>query len=447
MSPGRLLLALLAAVCPVAADYGSRALERANAGAPNSEVLTLFRAAIFLDESTSPQSWSNLGVALLHQAGASQGAVAEGHGLWSLIVLELTLRMDPLRLAGASMVEQNIGLLREKCPSVGPIIDRESRRAFWRGNLLLTSPTYGEKGLALAQEGRESESIPFLWVDLLESEKESAAPWLNLAVAMNKARGRAVSQKARFAELSAVALAAFDRAIELYRADGTPLGPDGLPPPIRDNQGVIDHLRQVAAEDPERAKHAARARGIIANRSNWPELKTDRWRLRRSLTKPAAASLGGLERVYRVAGLFSDGLMFARVHSWRSPQLKSSALTLLRSAAEESGLMPALEAAAALEDAEAEARGRARASSRAPPPGSPAGSTEAVRAALQGLADSRLVDPMLTLSLGFVCLAVAADAEAALDAPRAQAVRREALGAFRLSLEVCPPPPVGRDGG
>ena len=189
-------IALLAAILGVSSaaaptEYGQHALNRANEGAPNSELVKLFRAAVFLDETTSPQSWQNYGVALLHQSGATKGDESRRHGLWSLVVLELTKRMDPLGLVGSGMADANIGLLREKCPGVGPIIDFEKRPAFWRGNQLVSAPTYGEIGLEMAQSNREAESIPFYWVDLIDQDKEAAATWLNLAVTMNKARGRA----------------------------------------------------------------------------------------------------------------------------------------------------------------------------------------------------------------------------------------------------------------
>ena len=184
----------------VSGTYSDRALKRANERAPNQELINLFRAAIFLDEETTPNSWrciasqflhactpafgipaylllssllhSNLGVALLHQAGATSGAEAGRHGLWSLVNFELARRMDPLLLVGAGMVDANVGLLKEKCPSIEPIIST-GRRAYWRGNLLLTSPSAGEVGLTLAQAGREAESITFFWIDLLESDKDS----------------------------------------------------------------------------------------------------------------------------------------------------------------------------------------------------------------------------------------------------------------------------------
>ena len=59
-----------------------------------------------------------------------------------------------------------------------------------------------------------------------------------------KARGRVSSIPSRFAELSAIALACFDRAADLYKTDGTPLGLDGMPQPISENMGVINHLKQ-----------------------------------------------------------------------------------------------------------------------------------------------------------------------------------------------------------
>ena len=89
-------------------SYHERGLRRANENAPNEELINLFRASVYLDEEETPQSWSNLGVALLHQAGLSHGAEADRHGVWSLVVLELTRRMDPLLLAGAGMVDANV---------------------------------------------------------------------------------------------------------------------------------------------------------------------------------------------------------------------------------------------------------------------------------------------------------------------------------------------------
>ena len=135
-APCRILALVLAASQPAGAgadlSFHERALKRANEDAPNTELINLFRAAVFLDDEVTPQSWSNLGVALLHQAGKSKGAQSERHGLWSLIALELSRRMDPLGLEGAHMVDANINLLREKCPPVDQIIDT-SRRAYWRG--------------------------------------------------------------------------------------------------------------------------------------------------------------------------------------------------------------------------------------------------------------------------------------------------------------------------
>ena len=103
-----------------------------------------------------------------------------------------------------------------------------------------------------------------------------------------------------------------------------------------------------------------------------------------------------LRRVYRVAGLFSEGLMFARAHSWRSPRLKQSALSLLRSAAEEAGLVAALDEAALEEQLEEQKNGRPKKGARR------GGSLPLVAAALRQVVDGRLVDPLLTLSIAAV---------------------------------------------
>jgi len=417
-----LVLMVFAAAHRVSADYAAHALERANAGAPNKELLPLFQAAVFLDESPTPQAWSNLGVALLHQSGEAKGVAAERYGFWSLVVFELALRMDPLGLVGGNMVEMNIDLLKRKCPFVETIATRE-RRSYWRGNLLLTSPTSSEVALTLAQAGRACEAIPFFWVDLLHAEKEAAPTWVNLAVALNAARGYATRAPSRFAEISALSLACFERAEELYRRDGTPLGPDGLPPPIRDNLDVIAHLRQVVSADADHAKITAKARSMAANRTVWAELKVDRWKLRRvwgSSAKSSSRLEGQTRQMLLVAGLFSDAVMLARAHGWRTPQLKGSALSLIRSAIEAAGLQPVLDAvldaASGGEDL----------------------SSAAANAAARGLADNRFASPLMTLTLGFVCLAAAKEAEAALDISRARALHREGRAAFKVSLALAP---------
>ena len=67
--------------------------------------------------------------------------------------------------------------------------------------------------------------------------------------------------------MAAVSLACFQRAELLYRTDATPLGPDGLPPPISDNKEVVAHLQQTLDDDPQRAVHEAAAAAIISRRS------------------------------------------------------------------------------------------------------------------------------------------------------------------------------------
>ena len=125
----RTLAAALSSSCiaSCSADYHDTAIARAGAGAPNHEVLSLFRAAAFLDKAPTSQAWSNLGVALLHQSSVSNGSLAQRYGIWSLISFDLSRRMDPLMLVGSSMVDPNIQLLVEKCPSVGKILEANRR--------------------------------------------------------------------------------------------------------------------------------------------------------------------------------------------------------------------------------------------------------------------------------------------------------------------------------
>ena len=140
-------------------------------------------------------------------------------------------------------------------------------RRYWRSNLLMMSPNAGDAGLSLAQAGRETESIPFLWAELIEQEKDVPASWLNLAVALNKARSLVASDEQRFAEISAISLACFQRAELLYRQDATPLDSDGLPPAIAENGEVILHLRQTLDDDAQRAAHEAAATAVISRSS------------------------------------------------------------------------------------------------------------------------------------------------------------------------------------
>ena len=108
-------------------------------------------------------------------------------------------------------------------------------------------------------------------------------------------------------------------------------------------------------------------------------------------------------------------------------RLKESAASAARSAVEASGLRPALDVAMHQADAEQSSMSRPN-----------QGASEALKAALKQASDSRLADPMLFITLGFICTALAADAEAGLDMFKAKAVRREAIGAFRVALELTP---------
>ncbi|KAL3912518.1 MAG: hypothetical protein SGPRY_008312, partial [Prymnesium sp.] len=491
-------------LAPLASDYSSHALERAHAGARSSQLLRLFTASVFLDPSPSPQAWVNLGVAAMHRAGETRGALSERHGLWSLISLELARRMDPLRLLGAAAVDGNLALLQEKCPQLRELVEQQ-RHTYWRGSLLLASPASSELGLQLATKGNAAESIPFLWQDLISpsAESGSATVWINLAVALNAARSRAQGDPRRFSELSAISLACFDHAEQLYRSDHTPLAPNGLPPAIAENSGVIDHLRTVAQADPDREIHEARARAVVSKLS-WPELKVDVWKLRSTLRKGVANRTGvadrregrweGKERHERLrltSGLVSEAIMLGRATGWESSQLKGSALSLARAAAESAGLMPAVEAAALVGREEASRsgegegerdggrrngrRGKGRADERtvradeggkedegrsgeaggredggmedemreedggpSEKEGAMKNASSAIDTALLSIPDSRLADPLLLLTLGFSCLGVARDLEGQGEWSRAAAIREEAACSFRVALRISP---------
>ena len=97
----------------------------------------------------------------------------------------------------------------------------------------------------------------------------------------------------------------------------------------------------------------------VVRRLDWPALRVDRWQMRAALekagTSEAAASTAGGGGVIgadvaaarrHALGLWSEGVLTARIFGWKSPRLKGEAMALLRAAAEAANLTTALELSA-----------------------------------------------------------------------------------------------------
>ena len=112
---------------------------------------------------------------------------------------------------------------------------------------------------------------------------------------ISKARKWTSQQENRFLNTTAVALAACEHALELYKGDGTPLisNPRGdLPSAIIDNLDVMDGLMMhMANEGDKRAAASCKVYGEhVVSRMEWGVLRTDRWQLSRVLKDRRAAA-------------------------------------------------------------------------------------------------------------------------------------------------------------
>ena len=221
--------------------FNQMAMDKHRDGAPKQEIVSTFRAGALLHnaavDGTSKDAFNNLGVSLLQAATVAERGHRDRHALWSVAALEIGRRLDPL--GEMAVIEQNVKLVCQHIPSVCPILE-ENPLEYWRASVLLPGTAVAEMAINIAQAPaaapREDEALVYLWQGLQHGCAEEATVWLNLAVACNKARGRVIQNADKFAATAAVGFVAMEHALKLYVDGGTPLGNDGLPGPIRDNQ-------------------------------------------------------------------------------------------------------------------------------------------------------------------------------------------------------------------
>ena len=421
------LLLLLDAVWAQDGTYTQRAIAEANKHATTKGVLSLFRAAAHLDgyAKTGFDVWNNIGVSLLRAAKDEvppmMGA-ASSHAIWAAASFELAKRLDPL--GRLKVIDENLEILKAQEPEVATLLANRPR-GYWRAGPLMPTTSVGEISLVHAKAGREDEALLFLWQGLQDLDRRSPSTWLNFGIMMNKARKWVQHDPKQFYNATAIALAAVEHALDMYMKDGTPRNKDGLPPPIAENQMVLDSLRKQAAGDPHKLAHAMYAKRVV-HQGHWPILKSDRWQLRRSLSAGAPLDLGGdalgpTELIAHVLGLFSEAVLLMRVYGPRNPRLKRSALALIRAAVEAAGLMPAVHAAE---------RGAG---------------TAAINTAIEDCTDRALANPLLTVTYGLIASAARHDAVAGAASDAAE-LRAEALAAYRLTEVIAPGDETARVG-
>lgn len=441
-------LAVLSQAVLGASSRHSDALVKAREGEDASDG---FRAAVFLDDAKAgAMQWHDLGVSLMRLAAsgpkknqnsspedAREARRAARCGVWAAAAFELAGRLDPLRLTvDFKGVDDNLKALRGVSADAARLLATKAQGqepaprgpGYWRGSALLVH----DLGVSVAKSGRQGESLLHFWRQIVESESEVPVAWVNLGVALNQIR-QWTRDPERFEMLSAIALASFERALHLYKKNfanernGIPLGG------MSDNWEVYQSLLRQAEADPARARHKAAAEAITT-KLDWPALRVDRWQMRQTLEAGdgggAGVASGGLAARKLALGLWAEGLLTARVFGWKSPRLKGESLALLRACAEVANLTVALSAAAELpvgKEGEAEEGDRTLSQS----------SRNALLAGLRkGGADNLLADPLLFNTMGAVATVAAREEEAASRLAAAARLRREAMGAFRLSLAV-----------
>ena len=346
-----LLLGALLAGAASGATHRERALSQARSG---EDASATFRAAVFLDDTKAgAESWHDLAVSLMRVAArgpprsrdsspadAREARRAARHGLWSLACFQLSTLLDPLQLkVTPSNAKDNLATLLDLSPDARRLSRLDAPPpGYWHGNGLIVH----DLGVAVAKSARQAESVLWFWRQILLDEREAPVAWLNLAVALNQARKWAESNE-RFYALSHVALAAFERALSLYRlkgakeVDGVPVGG------MRDNWQVYKSLEEQVQQDPDRGTHRAAAEAVTA-RLDWPAMRVDRWQWRRETEgslpprkPPPAATAPQLDEVRqrrKALALWAEGVLMARVYGWGSTRLKLEALAFLRAAAE-----------------------------------------------------------------------------------------------------------------